>query len=89
MRYQASFSVGGEFVVTIESGLRVILSNSSWTFVKTGFCPEKKEDKVKAISFQWNVLTNEYKYSQNHPYMSLYYLISHYFTTYPRMQGLT
>lgn len=49
MRYQASFSVGGEFVVTIESGLRVILSNSSWTFVKTGFCPKKKKDKVKTI----------------------------------------
>lgn len=63
MHYQASFSVGGEFVVTIESGLRAILSNSSWTFVKTGFCPEKKEDKVKAILFQWNGLITEHKYS--------------------------
>lgn len=53
MRYQASFSVGGEFAVTMESGLRVILSNSSWTFVKTVFCPKKRKDKVKAISFQF------------------------------------
>lgn len=62
MRYQASFSVGGEFAVTIESGLRVILSSSSWTFVKTVFCPKRKKDKVKAIKFQLNVLTDEYKY---------------------------
>lgn len=49
----ASFCVGGGTLLaeTMESCLRVILSNSAWTSVKPGFCPWKKwETNSKVIS---------------------------------------
>lgn len=46
----ASFSVGGGMLLaeTMESCLRVILSNSAWTSVKPGFCPWNKKTGDKA-----------------------------------------
>lgn len=44
----ASFSVGGGTLLaeTMESCLRVILSNSAWTSVKPGFCPWKNGKQI-------------------------------------------